>query len=182
MARNIEIKARIEDIADLARRVATIADSGPVDIVQDDTFFNCQTGRLKLRAFQDGRAELIYYRRADAPGPKESFYLRCPASLPDSLREILSHAFGQCGRVEKRRTLYLLGRTRVHVDRVKGLGEFVELEVVLSDGEPPEDGFAEAHALTKKLGIDPSQLVDCAYVDLLARAEASGGTSEDDNE
>ncbi len=181
MARNIEIKARIEDIAELTRRVAAIADSGPLDIVQDDTFFNCETGRLKLRAFQDGRAELIYYRRADAPGPKESFYLICPASLSDSLREILSHTFGQCGRIEKRRTLFLIGRTRVHVDRVKGLGEFVELEVVLGDGEPSEAGFAEAHALTKELGIDPSQLVDCAYVDLLANA-ASHKRSEDGNE
>ncbi len=170
MARNVEIKARIENIAELTRRVATIADSGPVDIVQDDTFFNCPAGRLKLRAFPDGRGELIFYRRADHQGPKESFYLISPTTSPRSLREILSLALGEAGKVEKRRTLFLVGRTRVHLDLVKGLGEFIELEVVLSDGEPAEAGIAEAHALMERLGIDSPQLVEGAYVDLLNKA------------
>ena len=182
MARNIEIKAKVGDIAEITRKVAAIADSGPVEIVQDDTFFNCETGRLKLRAFPDGHGELIYYRRADDPGPKESYYLICAALLPGSLRKILSQSFGQGRRIEKRRTLFLVGRTRVHLDQVKGLGEFIELEVVLRDGEPAEAGIAEAHALTRELGIDPSQLLDCAYVDLPAKAEASGRTREDVNE
>ncbi|MBP1602335.1 MAG: adenylate cyclase, partial [Bacteroidetes bacterium] len=63
MARNIEIKARVRNIAELTSKVAAIADSGPTEIVQDDTFFNCAAGRLKLRAFPDGRGELIFYRR-----------------------------------------------------------------------------------------------------------------------
>ena len=172
MARNVEIKARIGNIAELTRRVATIADSGPVEIVQDDTFFNCSAGRLKLRAFPDGRGELIFYRRADHQGPKESFYLICPTTSPRPLRKILALALGEAGKVEKRRTLFLVGRTRIHLDLVKGLGEFLELEVVLSDGEPPEAGIAEAYALMKRLGVDTLQLVEGAYVDLLKKARA----------
>ena len=103
MARNIEIKARIDSIAELAHKVATIASSGPTEIVQDDTFFACSGGRLKLRAFPNGLGELIYYRRADRQGPKESFYLVSPTTSPSSLREILSRALGEAGRVEKRR-------------------------------------------------------------------------------
>jgi predicted adenylyl cyclase CyaB len=167
MARNIEIKARIDSIAELARKVAAIASSGPTEIVQDDTFFECDAGRLKLRAFPDGRGELIFYRRADHNGPRESFYLISPTLAPSSLREILSLALGEAGRVEKRRTLFLVGRTRVHLDRVKDLGEFLELEVVLNDGESSQAGIAEAQALMERLGIDPSQLVECAYLDLL---------------
>jgi len=167
MARNIEIKARVRNIAELTSKVAAIADSGPTEIVQDDTFFNCAAGRLKLRAFPDGRGELIFYRRADQHGPKESFYLISPTLSPGSLREVLSLAYEQSGSVEKRRTLFLVGRTRVHLDQVRGLGEFLELEVVLSDGEPPEAGIAEAHALMDQLGINPSQLIEGAYVDLL---------------
>lgn len=181
MARNIEIKARVDSIAELACKVATIASSGPTEISQDDTFFECDAGRLKLRTFPDGRGELIFYRRADHNGPKESFYLISATQEPCSLREILSLAYGQCGRVEKRRTLFLVGRTRVHLDLVKGLGEFIELEVVLRDGEPAEAGIAEAHALTRELGIDPSQMLECAYVDLPAKSEASGRTSEEVN-
>jgi len=178
MARNIELKARVDGIAELARKVATIASSSRTEIVQDDTFFECDAGRLKLRAFPDGRGELIYYRRSDVPGPKESFYLISPTPSPDSLREILTHALGQCGRVEKRRTLFLIGRTRVHLDQVKGLGEFLELEVVLKDGELIEAGIAEAHELMKELGIDPSQLVEGAYVDLLSKAATPQKRSE----
>ncbi len=106
MPRNIEIKARIEDFAALTVRVAAIADSGPTEIPLDDTFFRCDSGRLKLRAFADGTGELIYYRRANRLGPKESSYFRSPTLAPDSLREALCVAYGQVGRVRKHRVLF----------------------------------------------------------------------------
>ncbi|HEY0686561.1 MAG TPA: class IV adenylate cyclase [Steroidobacter sp.] len=170
MPRNIEIKAHIESIEALEPAVAALATQGPVQISQDDTFFRCDGGRLKLRAFSATEGELIYYRRANEQGPKESFYIRSPTASPDSLREALTLAYGQAGRVVKRRTLYLVGRTRLHLDRVEGLGDFLEIEVVLQDLEPAESGEREAHALMNRLGIQSSSLVEIAYVDLLARA------------
>ena len=167
MARNVEIKARIESVGALLPRAAALADEGPFELEQDDTFFRCDAGRLKLRSFPDGSGELIYYRRDDGAGPKESFYLRSPTSAPDTLRESLSLAYGQAGRVRKRRTLFLIGRTRVHLDRVEGLGDFLELEAVLAGGEPAADGVRDAHRLMEALGVRPSQLVEGAYVDLL---------------
>jgi predicted adenylyl cyclase CyaB len=169
MSRNIEIKARIESADAWSAKITALADQGPIDIAQDDTFFRCDTARLKLRAFFDGTGELIYYRRADEYGPKESFYLRSPTSAPDSLRECLTLAYGQVGRVRKHRKLFLVGRTRVHLDEVEGLGQFLELEVVLADDEPAGAGVREARELMEKLDIKPSQLIDDAYVDLLAR-------------
>lgn len=169
MARNIEIKAQIESVEALAPRAAAIASAGPSEIEQDDTFFRCASGRLKLRTFPEGNGELIFYRRADQRGPKESFYLRSLTSTPEVLREALALAYGQVGRVRKRRMLYLAGRTRIHLDRVEGLGDFLELEVALAEGESPEGGLAEAQALMEALAIKPSQLVEAAYVDLLAR-------------
>lgn len=169
MSRNVEIKARIESLEALASKATALASEGPIEIVQDDTFFHCPSGRLKLRAFPRGDGELIYYRRADEHGPKESFYLRSPTSAPDTLRESLSLAYGQVGRVRKHRTLYLAGRTRIHLDRVEGLGDFLELEVVLADSEPAEAGAREAYDLMEKLGVTPSQLIECAYVDLIAQ-------------
>ena len=88
------------------------------------------------------------------------------------MRESLTLAWGQAGRVRKQRRLFIVGRTRVHLDRVEGLGEFLELEVVLQEGEPAEDGVAEAHALMAQLGIAPEQLVQGAYVDLLRAVAA----------
>jgi predicted adenylyl cyclase CyaB len=168
MARNVEIKARIASVESLQARAAEIADSGPVEIEQDDTFFGCPAGRLKLRAFSANEGELIFYRRADQEGPKESFYLRTPTSVPDSLRETLALAYGTVGRVRKRRTLFLVGRTRIHLDRVEQLGEFMELEVVLREGESADAGVVEARDLMARLGVEASQLIDRAYVDLLS--------------
>jgi predicted adenylyl cyclase CyaB len=168
MSRNIEIKARIESIAALLPKVAALADREPIEIHQDDTFFTCAQGRLKLRAFSEREGELIFYRRENQAGPKESFYVIAPTAEPDLLRDVLTLAYGQAGRVRKHRILYLIDRTRVHLDSVEELGEFLELEVVLGEDESSESGMTEAHRLMQALGVDHTRLIDCAYVDLPA--------------
>jgi len=174
VARNIEIKAVVDDLDALATRVAALADSGPTRIAQDDTFFRCDAGRLKLRAFADGSGELIFYRRSDVGGPKQSFDVLSPTASPDTLREALTLAHGEVGRVRKQRTLFLVGRTRVHLDRVETLGDFLELEMVLADDDAPEEDMREAHALMARLGIQAERLVAGAHVDPLRR-RAEGG-------
>ena len=88
MARNIEIKAHIPSVAAVLERAAALADEGPTEIEQDDTFFECRSGRLKLRTFANNEGELIFYRRTDEHGPKESYYVRTPTAAPDSLRVV----------------------------------------------------------------------------------------------
>ena len=95
---------------------------------------------------------------------------RSPTSAPETLREALSLAYGHAGRVQKHRTLFLVGRTRVHLDRVAGLGHFLELEVVLKEHEPSETGLREAHELLARLCVESTQLIGGAYVDLLDSA------------
>ena len=82
---------------------------------------------------------------------------------------MLSAALDVRGVVRKRRSVYLVGQTRVHLDQVEGLGDFVELEVVLQPQQNSSDGVAIAHDLMRKLGILPSQLIDKAYIDLLEK-------------
>ena len=165
MGRNIEIKARVSDLQAVEARAKRIADSGPTVILQEDTFFPCGEGRLKLRKFDDDSGELIAYSRPDAEGPKESQYAISPTADPDGLRDLLAASLGVRGVVRKRRVLYRVGRTRVHLDRVEGLGDFVEIEVVLDPGEEEENGTREARALLEILGIE--ELVRGAYIDLL---------------
>jgi predicted adenylyl cyclase CyaB len=167
MPRNVEIKARVESVDALLSRTRAIADKGPTEILQDDTFFSCSNGRLKLRAFSETSGELIFYRRPNQTGPKESFYVISQTASPGTLRDALTLAYGATGRVRKHRTLFMVGRTRVHLDRVEGLGDFLELEVVLSEGESIESGVKVAHELLGKLGISSPQLIEGAYVDLL---------------
>lgn len=172
MARNVEIKARIAGVAALQPLAARLAATGPTILDQDDTFFACAHGRLKLREQSGAGAELIFYQRADESGPKESFYLRVPVAEPNALRELLQRAHGQAGRVRKRRMLFLVGRTRIHLDRVEGLGEFLELEVVLHNGESATQGFVEAREIMAQLGVTEQQLIQGAYVDHLREAAA----------
>lgn len=167
MARNIEIKAVVTDPESMTRLVRRVADEGPWEIEQDDTFFNCPHGRLKLRDFGNGSAELIFYRRPDQSGPRQSEYRITPTGDPEGLRAVLSDALGEAGRVRKHRVLYLTGRTRIHLDRVEGLGDFLELEVVMSDGESSRAGEAEVRFLMEQLHIADDDLVEVAYFDLL---------------
>lgn len=169
MARNVEIKARVADLDAVEKQARAIATSGPEEIFQDDTFFRCGRGRLKLRDFGDGTGQLIHYDRADEAGPKLSDYAIAPTDEPAALRDTLARAFEVPGRVVKHRRLYLVGQTRVHLDIVEGLGPFVELEVVLRDSETVEEGMAVARKLLGQLGIAEGQLVTGAYLDLLTR-------------
>ncbi|MGY6268924.1 class IV adenylate cyclase [Achromobacter denitrificans] len=169
MARNIEIKARVDSLDAIEPLAAALSGQEPASIAQDDTFFACANGRLKLRDFADGTGELIFYRRNDETGPKESFYVISRTDAPDTLREALTLAHGVIGRVRKQRLLFMAGRTRIHLDRVEGLGDFLELEVVLREGETPDAGMEEARSLMAALGVEPEHLLSGAYLDLLAR-------------
>lgn len=168
MPRNVEIKARVADLDAIETRVRPLATSGPFELTQDDTFFPCAQGRLKLRELAPDRGELIFYSRPDAAGPKLSEYTLVPTTTPGLLRETLAAALGVLGRVLKSRRLYLVGRTRVHLDRVSGLGEFLELEVVLTDTEDVAVGEAEAREILVALEVAPEDLVLGAYLDLLS--------------
>jgi predicted adenylyl cyclase CyaB len=167
MPRNIEIKARTDDRSALLRAVEAVADRGPYELHQTDTFFRCAEGRLTLREFGDSPGELISYQRADGAGPRESVYFVAPVPEPETTRRILSVSNGVLGVVKKRRLLYLVGQTRVHLDEVQGLGDFVELEVVLREGQSIDEGVVVANNLMRVLDIDPGRLIRQTYFDLL---------------
>ncbi|WP_116135778.1 class IV adenylate cyclase [Trinickia diaoshuihuensis] len=168
MARNIELKAHARAFEELRERAAALSDDAPLIFRQQDFFYDVPRGRLKLRQFDDGTpAELIFYQRDDRDGPKASYYSRSPVTNADAMHALLAQALTTRGIVTKERHVYLAGRTRIHLDRVDGLGDFVELEVVLAPDDDEEDGAAEAHALFAKLGVSQADLVAVAYVDLL---------------
>jgi predicted adenylyl cyclase CyaB len=170
MPSNIEIKARLPDPAATRAAAAAISDTPPETLRQRDTFFRCGTGRLKLRQVDTGGAELIFYERPDVPGVKRSTYEITPVADANSLRAVLSSALGVTQVVEKTRTLYLVGQTRVHLDSVDGLGEFLELEVMLRPEQTPADGEAIAAGLMERLGIREADLCSGAYADMIGDA------------
>jgi predicted adenylyl cyclase CyaB len=167
MARNVEIKARVTDPDEIRRKAAILAGAAITVMEQEDTYFTCSRGRLKLREIPERPGELIYYVRPDKADPSESSYERAEVADTQALKRALAAALGVRGVVRKSRTLYLVGRTRIHLDRVEGLGLFVELEVVLDDGDGVEEGVREALDLVVRLGIPEGDLLEGSYIDFL---------------
>ena len=167
MTRNVEIKARVRDLAALRKRLVEVSASGPELLVQRDTFYTVLQGRLKLRQFGDGTAELIYYERPDKAGPKTSKYTRAQLTDAESTRNVLGRVLETKAIVAKQREVFLAGTTRIQLDEVDGLGTFVELEVVLTEDETDSDGERTASVLMEQLGIRQEDLIERAYVDLL---------------
>ena len=167
MPANIEIKAHARDFAELRRR-AEILGKAPGEVIpQEDTFFNVPKGRLKLRQLTPQRGQLVYYERTDISGPKRSNYYIFETSDPESLKNTLSVALGVRGIVRKTRYLYLAGQTRIHLDEVEGLGDFLELEVVLQPEQSDAEGQSIARDLMSRLGVQEKDLIEGAYMDLL---------------
>lgn len=178
MPSNIEIKARVSDWEGTIARAEALSDAPCEILTQEDTFFRTARGRLKLRVFPVAEAQLIYYERPDDAGLKTSRYRIVPVRDPAAMKIILRAALGIQGIVRKQRHLYLVepqanngdraGRTRIHLDRVQGLGDFLELEVFLPQDASPEPSEARARELMASLGVKAEDLVGGAYVDLMA--------------
>ena len=167
MPSNIEIKARVRHFDEIRVRAEKLS-ARPVEVIpQEDTFFKTSQGRLKLRVLSEDKGQLIYYIRPDQDGPKRSYYHLYATSDPENLKRVLELAYGIRGVVRKTRYLYLVGQTRVHLDDVEGLGQFMELEVVMEDGQSDAEGQAIAEELMAALSVERSDLLEGAYMDLL---------------
>lgn len=167
MPSNIEIKARARDFEEIRRHAESLSDT-PVEVIpQEDIFFNTEKGRLKLRVLALNLGQLIYYTRPDQQGPKRSEYHIYETPDPENLSRVLELAYGIRGVVKKTRYLYLVGQTRVHLDDVEGLGQFMELEVIMGEGQSDAEGQAIAEDLMSRLGVERGDLLEGAYMDLL---------------
>ena len=170
MPTNIEIKAKIADFGRTRALAEALSDTAVEVLVQEDSFFilpDASHGRLKLRQFSPNGGELIFYQRVDCAGPKKCVYDIVPIDDPDGLKSILANALGVRGTVHKTRLLYRVGQTRIHLDKVKQLGEFLELEVVLTPDQTEMEGRKIVSALLERLAVSERDLIERAYIDLL---------------
>jgi len=167
MATNIEIKARVDDFEALKARAESLSDTPLTILPQEDIFFNTLKGRLKLRIQAPGLGYLIYYERPDQGGPKRSDYHLAETGDPENIKETLALALGVRGVVRKTRYLYMAGQTRIHLDDVEGLGHFMELEVVMREGQGDAEGQEIAEDLMRRLGIGTEALLEGAYMDMI---------------
>ena len=169
--RNIELKARLHDLAyarALAERIAT-QHLGVQE--QTDTYFHCRQGRLKLREIRGRNSQLVSYARPDQQGPKASDYQLVAVPDAESLKAALASVLGVRGVVRKRREIFLYHNVRIHLDQVDGLGTFLEFEAVLTDGMDDAAGHAQLRELSARFAIRPDDLLPGSYGDWVDRQD-----------
>ena len=164
--RNLEAKFRLPDLALARRRAEAIGFELRAVLIQRDTFFRVEHGKLKLRE-EPGGAALIHYRRNQHAGLDLSNYQIVQVAHPEAVRAMLAEALGVLAEVRKERTLVMRGNIRLHLDRVEGLGEFGEIEAVLEANDSAESSRLAVDEILAALEV--SELIRVSYFELSRR-------------
>ncbi len=164
---NVEIKAKSDKIDEV--EVLLIAENARYIGLdhQIDTYFNVPKGRLKLR---EGNIEnnLIHYHRSNQEGPKQSIVTLYKSTPASSLKAVLENSIGVLIVVNKQRKIFFIDNVKFHIDKVKGLGTFVEIEAIDKDGTIGVEKLQEqCDVFMKYLNIQKQDLIAVSYSDLL---------------
>ncbi|HTP78934.1 MAG TPA: class IV adenylate cyclase [Bacteroidota bacterium] len=162
MPQNLELKARIDSMAACAKIARRIGAKRSALIRQKDTYFRIPGVRLKIREQRPGRSELILYRRSNRTGARFSAYTVYPANR--ELKDLLSKMYVRDRMVIKSRIVYLYKNARIHLDRVRGLGLFLEFEVLVTKGKEQAAGLMKE--LRREFQIAKGDVIGGSYKDL----------------
>ncbi len=169
MSRNLEIKARCPDLDAARERARAVATEWIGVDRQVDTYFRTRSGRLKLRESSRSGGQLVPYLRDDVAGPRHSDYRVIPVEDPSSLKRLLAEILGVHRVVRKEREIALHHNVRIHLDRVEGLGTFLELEAVYDDESDEVEERKKVDDLGERLGIRDEDRVATSYEALQAQ-------------
>lgn len=175
--RNIELKARIAAL-DTAKRTCERFANFAGREQQTDTYFRCSQGRLKLRERGELPAQLVGYARANSAMPRPSDFWLVTIGEPATFKSALAATLGVLVVVRKQRDVFLYQNVRIHLDRVEGLGEFVEFEAVLGADGNERDAAALVSELAARLGVAAGDHIEGSYSDLLLLKQRDGGLTE----
>ncbi len=163
----IEIKAKCDN-PHMVREVLTKRKARFVgEDHQIDTYFKVPSGRLKLR---EGNIEktLIFYQRNNQTGPKKSEVLLYRPEETTALRKVLEASLGILTVVDKKREIYFIDNVKFHIDTVKNLGSFIEIEAIDEKGDISEAILLEqCRYYMTQLGVEEDSLVENSYSDML---------------
>lgn len=163
---NIEIKARCKNLEGIRKILQTgNAEYKGLDH-QIDSYFNVNFGRLKLR---EGNIEnaLIHYLREDSADAKESDVLLYKSAKNSLLKELLTRAMGLLITVDKKREIFFIGNVKFHLDKVKDLGEFIEIEAIGNENADKEDLMKQCKFYLNLFSIEAEDLIPVSYSDML---------------
>jgi adenylate cyclase, class 2 len=154
----IEIKARCDDLDAVRARISALGGSLLRSGREEDTYFNhpsrdfaATDEAVRVRS-RGGKAILTYKGPKVSARSKSRYEKETGVEDGDALCEILSRmGFARVETVVKEREIFLLDGVEVCLDRVRGAGSFVELEMKGNDVASVERAL---FALAGRLGLD----------------------------
>ena len=162
---NFEFKAHLHDAPHVRATLKRLRARSLGTDRQVDTYFRVLAGRLKIR---EGRIEnsLIFYQRTNSARARRSTVEMMLLPRRNSVRAILSRALGVLAVVDKQREIYFVGNVKIHLDRVRGLGTFVEVEAMTRTGDIRKVR-AQAARFRRLFAIPAADIVPQSYSDLI---------------
>jgi adenylate cyclase class 2 len=165
---NIEFKARMRDEKRIRAALKSLRPRVAGTDHQIDTYFSTPTGRLKLR---QGNIEnsLIFYQRENSAKVRPSHVLLCEFSDRAqilTIKKVMTAALGVAAVVDKVREIYFVDNVKIHLDRVRGLGKFLEVEAFVQKGSLRQ-GRKRAREIKDLFGVLPEDILSRSYSDLV---------------
>jgi adenylate cyclase class 2 len=171
---NVEIKARCHKPEFIRQYLKNYPASFKGIDEQTDTYFQSPAGRLKLR---EGNIEnnLIYYKRTNSAGPKQSHFQLVRVEDAGGLKQVLTESMGIKVIVKKTREIYYIDNVKFHIDEVPGLGSFVEIEAGNIIADLSKEKLQEqCDFYVKEFGIRDEDLISVSYSDMLLQVMEKG--------
>jgi adenylate cyclase, class 2 len=163
MPRNLELKVPSNSFNKIIKILEGINAGYIGELIQKDVYYQIKNGLLKLR-IENGEQSLIKYSRDEKGIDRWSDFKVIKFSDGDA-EVFLKDIFKIETVVEKKRQVYIYDNTRIHLDQVKDLGEFLELETLVVNGL--EDAKKRFNDIINKLELDLNSQIKNSYKILL---------------
>ena len=164
MPRNLEVKLQIDNLSRLKEISLKLGAQKHALLKQKDIYYNTDKGLLKLRIMPEF-SEFIFYNRNESDGERWSDYNLLKISNRENPEDFFNLLFEPVAVVEKEREVLIYDDTRIHLDRVKNLGEFLELETVVTS--TLDDAKKRFNFLAEKLNLELNNQIKKSYKNLV---------------
>jgi adenylate cyclase class 2 len=183
----IEVKAGIEGRDAMAERIIALGGRLVRKVSQEDVYYKHPCYDFKerdeaLRLRREGETYTLTFKgRRFGSGAKMREEIEVKVDDLKAATSLLQRTgFEKSFVIRKDRAVYFLDRAEISLDLVEGLGEFVEIELTVTD-EATEEFMKAAgqnmkerlYGLAKKLHVPKERLTTESYLELLASKSSS---------
>jgi predicted adenylyl cyclase CyaB len=163
MPQNLEVKIKLHSFNDIKKTLKKIGAEFTATLNQKDIYYRNSNGLLKLR-IENGIESLIWYNRNENSKNRWSNYQVVKFTYGNGA-VFFSRIFEIETVVDKKRLLYMYDNTRIHLDSIKKLGNFLELETLVLNGQ--NNAKKRFQKIASLLKLDLSKQVKKSNRDLM---------------